>query len=150
MVPLSLFAVALALLMAAPVRSFWIISHHPLVSQRLDRIVAPDGISSHAHAFVGSAAIQSDQSVDDMCTTSPVKADLSNYWAPQLYYYHGDTVSLRPTALLRMSESNIESFFYTGDVRLCPTVLREHILPQSGRSNYGRRFHSPTPLSQRS
>ncbi|CAO1634803.1 unnamed protein product [Sympodiomycopsis kandeliae] len=87
----SVLATLLLFLAISPVRSFWIISHHPLVSQRLDPIVAPNGISAHTHTFVGSASIQPSQSVDTTCTTSPVKADKSKYWAPQLYYYHGDT-----------------------------------------------------------
>lgn len=87
----ALLSAFLLLLAVVPVRSFWIISHHPLVAQRLDPIVAPNGISSHTHTFVGSAAIQPNQNVDTMCTTSPVKADKSKYWAPQLYYYRGDS-----------------------------------------------------------
>ncbi|CAO1620677.1 unnamed protein product [Parajaminaea phylloscopi] len=78
--------------------AFWIIPHHSLVSQRLDPILS-NSTSSHAHAFVGSAAILPGQKKSEMCTTSSVKADRSNYWAPQLYYYHGnnktfDTVPL--------------------------------------------------------
>ncbi|PWN26105.1 WSC-domain-containing protein [Jaminaea rosea] len=84
--------VVLALLALVPsAHAYWILGHHNLVSQRLDPIIAPNGISGHTHAFVGSAAIQPGQDVNTMCTTSPVKADLSKYWAPQLYYYNGDT-----------------------------------------------------------
>lgn len=86
------FFVLLAL-SALPGRSFWIIGHDPLVSQRLDPILAPNGTSSHTHAFVGSAAILSTQSTNNLCTTSLVKADKSNYWAPQLYFYHAKNVS---------------------------------------------------------
>lgn len=87
----GLLGALLLVLAVVPARAFWIISHHSLVSQRLDPIIAPNGISGHTHTFVGSAAIQPSQNVDSMCTTSPVKADKSKYWAPQLYYYHGDT-----------------------------------------------------------
>lgn len=88
----SLLALAALLaVVAVPVQSFWILSHHPLVAQRLDPIVAPGTTSSHAHSFVGSAAIQDSQNVDSMCTTADVKADKSKYWAPQLYYYNGDS-----------------------------------------------------------
>lgn len=85
--------VLLLVLSALPGRSFWIISHSPLVSQRLDPILAPTGTAGHTHAFVGSAAILSSQDKDSLCTTSAVKADKSNYWAPQLYYYHAKNVS---------------------------------------------------------
>ncbi|CAO1622292.1 unnamed protein product [Parajaminaea phylloscopi] len=88
--------VALALVFAVavlPVQSFWILSHHPLVSQRLDPIVAPNGLSSHTHTFVGSAAIQDGQNVDTMCTTADVKADRSKYWAPQLYYFNAGSAT---------------------------------------------------------
>lgn len=79
-------------ILAPAAHAYWILGHHSLVSQRLDTIIAPSGsLSSHTHTFVGSAAILPSQNVNTSCTTSPVKADLSNYWAPQLYYYHGDT-----------------------------------------------------------
>ncbi|PWN29842.1 WSC-domain-containing protein, partial [Jaminaea rosea] len=82
--------VLLALLsLVASSHAFWIITHHSLVSQRLDPILSPNTTSAHTHAFVGSAAILDSQSKESMCTTSNVKADKSNYWAPQLYYYHG-------------------------------------------------------------
>ncbi|CAO1613714.1 unnamed protein product [Sympodiomycopsis kandeliae] len=85
----TLVVFSLAFLSLPTVSSFWIISHHPLVSQRLDPIISPNGLSSHVHAFVGSKAIKPNENVDSSCTTSPVKADKSKYWAPQLYYYHG-------------------------------------------------------------
>ncbi|PWN20147.1 WSC-domain-containing protein [Microstroma glucosiphilum] len=92
MARVSLLAVVLALALAlAPANAFWILSHHPLVSERLDMIVSPGALSGHTHTFVGSAAVTVGQNNSDYCTTAPVKADLSNYWTPQLYYYRGDS-----------------------------------------------------------
>lgn len=86
-------------LLALPAHCFWIISHHPLVSQRLDPIVNPTGLSAHVHTFVGSAAIKPSEDVAKACTTSPVKADKSKYWAPQLYYYHGNNKTFESVPL---------------------------------------------------
>lgn len=69
--------VASVLFTALPANGFWIISHHGMVAQRLDPIIAPNGTSGHTHNFVGSAAILPSQDEDQMCTTSTVKADLS-------------------------------------------------------------------------
>lgn len=100
MARLSLLSVILALALAlAPANAFWILSHHPLVSERLDMIVSPGVLSGHTHTFVGSAATTIGQNTGDYCTTADVKADLSNYWTPQLYYYSGSSVSITPLTM---------------------------------------------------
>jgi hypothetical protein len=82
----------LALLLVPAARAFWIIGHQPLVTQRFDAIVSPGGISGHAHAFVGSGAIDSSSTRKSLrgahakgaCTTTGLRADSSSYWAPQV------------------------------------------------------------------
>lgn len=52
--------------------AFWIISHSPLISERLDPIVTGTEPSGHVHAFVGSSAIFGKR-LSKKCTTSIVK-----------------------------------------------------------------------------
>lgn len=88
----SAFLCALALLLVPAAQAFWIIGHHPLVTQRFDAIVSPGGISGHAHAFVGSGAIDGSSTRKSLraahakgaCTTTGLRADSSSYWAPQV------------------------------------------------------------------
>ena len=83
---------ALALLLVPAAHAFWIIRHQPLVTQRFDAIVSPGGISGHAHAFVGSGAIDGSSTRKSLrgahakgaCTTTGLRADSSSYWAPQV------------------------------------------------------------------
>ncbi|WVW80117.1 hypothetical protein I302_102092 [Kwoniella bestiolae CBS 10118] len=62
----------------------------PLINTRLDPLVTPGKVSTHVHHVVGGSAFSADQtyqsSRDAKCTTSNLSCDLSNYWAPQLYY----------------------------------------------------------------
>jgi len=66
----------LSILFTLPILSnaFWILSHGPLVAQRLDPIVSGNGTSGHVHSFVGSSAILGDQQ-NTSCTTSVVKGE---------------------------------------------------------------------------
>lgn len=70
------------LLLTLPFSSngFWILSHSPLVSQRLDPIISGNGTSGHTHTFVGDSDILGD-SQNKSCTTSVVKG------AFQMLYY---------------------------------------------------------------
>ncbi|RXK35632.1 hypothetical protein M231_07112 [Tremella mesenterica] len=78
---------------------FWVVSHAPLTSVRLDPIVSPAGISGHTHQVVGGSAFgpvyDYAASQQAKCTSANVAIDKSNYWAPQLYRNHPNgTVSL--------------------------------------------------------
>ncbi|PWN49559.1 hypothetical protein IE53DRAFT_388208 [Violaceomyces palustris] len=83
-------AVILAVTLDA-VSGFWILTQGQLVTERLDPIVSPGKVSSHVHTFVGSNGVSSqpESSYSGSCTTAGVTADMSNYWAPQLYSYKG-------------------------------------------------------------
>lgn len=82
------------LFLSLPVSSFFILSHHPLVAQRLDPILS-NGTSSHVHQFVGTSSISptmNEKTLDKArkakdCQTSGINADQSSYWAPKLYSY---------------------------------------------------------------
>lgn len=113
---------ALILALTASTDAFWIITQHPLVSQRLDPILSPNGTSGHTHAFVGSAAILASQDKDKMCTTSSVKADRSNYWAPQMYYYHG-----KPKTFSAVPLSYVQTYYlnrYGPSIKQQPGALK--------------------------
>lgn len=71
-------------------RGFWIVRHGSLSTDRLDPIVQPDVVSSHVHTIVGAKnfgpTVDNETLLASECTTAPVQADMSSYWAPQLYY----------------------------------------------------------------
>ncbi|WVQ84091.1 hypothetical protein IAT38_006236 [Cryptococcus sp. DSM 104549] len=62
----------------------------PLINTRLDPIISPGQVSGHVHHVVGSSAFTASENFADTqkatCTTANLADDLSNYWAPQLYY----------------------------------------------------------------
>lgn len=76
--------------LARPTWSFVILQGKILVTARMDPIVQPGAVSSHVHNVVGGNKFKSTYNADDLmtssCTTMPVMADLSNYWAPAMYY----------------------------------------------------------------
>ncbi|KAF2426326.1 WSC-domain-containing protein [Tothia fuscella] len=59
---------------------------------RIDPIINPSGISSHAHNIVGAYNFGLNSTYDDLqsskCTSCEIAADKSAYWTPQLYYSH--------------------------------------------------------------
>ena len=71
-------------------RAFWIVRHKSLSTDRLDPIVQPGVVSSHVHTIVGAKnfgpTVDNETLLASECTTAPVQADMSSYWAPQLYY----------------------------------------------------------------
>ncbi|EED20675.1 WSC domain protein, putative [Talaromyces stipitatus ATCC 10500] len=61
-----------------------------LVDERADPIVSPGAISGHVHAIAGGNGFGFNMTYEDArassCSSCPIKADLSNYWVPHLYY----------------------------------------------------------------
>lgn len=81
------------LLQINAVHCFWrMICDSPIVTARIDPIVAPGEIADHVHAITGPSTISCNSSYDDLraaeCTTCQVTQDHSAYWVPQLYYVH--------------------------------------------------------------
>lgn len=69
--------IASCVLLVWPAHAFWILSHHPLVTERLDPIVSGAETSFHTHNFVGSADILGYQQ-NTTCTTAEVKGVFDN------------------------------------------------------------------------
>lgn len=61
---------------------------------RLDPLVNPGALSSHAHAIHGSSGFSDAATYEDLangeCTSCAVAQDKSAYWAPVLYFKHAD------------------------------------------------------------
>ncbi|EJD47485.1 WSC-domain-containing protein [Auricularia subglabra TFB-10046 SS5] len=62
----------------------------PLTVERADPIVNPGIVASHLHQVLGGDVFSFNQSFADArrstCSTCQARADLSNYWTPNLYY----------------------------------------------------------------
>ncbi|THH01298.1 hypothetical protein EW026_g1367 [Hermanssonia centrifuga] len=73
------------------VNGYWMFGSNPLVTTRLDPIINPGVVSSHVHSIIGGSRFSPTYNFEDLtqslCSTGAVQQDLSNYWAPQLYYY---------------------------------------------------------------
>ncbi|KAJ7284380.1 hypothetical protein C8J57DRAFT_1288258 [Mycena rebaudengoi] len=61
-----------------------------LTVERMDPIVNPGKVAGHVHTIVGGShfrvATNTSYLRQSECTTSPIKEDKSNYWAPSLYF----------------------------------------------------------------
>lgn len=87
----NLNALALVASLAAPADAFWRMTcPGRLVKERADPIVAPGKVSAHVHTISGGSGfgfeMTYDQARASKCSSCPIKADLSNYWTPSLYF----------------------------------------------------------------
>ncbi|CCA73977.1 related to glyoxal oxidase precursor [Serendipita indica DSM 11827] len=117
-----------------------------LVSTRLDPVVQPGVASSHLHNVVGgnnfNATYDPDFLLASTCTTSPITADKSNYWAPAIYFINHSTT---PVTFSRIPSSfNIyylprgttnESGNGGGDVKAFPPGFKM-VAGDNGRNTY--------------
>ncbi|CAK5268874.1 unnamed protein product [Mycena citricolor] len=59
--------------------------------ERLDPIVSPGQVASHVHTVMGGSNFRATTNTSFLraseCTSSPIKQDKSNYWAPTLYFH---------------------------------------------------------------
>ncbi|TFK82879.1 WSC-domain-containing protein [Polyporus arcularius HHB13444] len=90
-----------ALVGLANAQGYWIFAgSRPIVTTRLDSIVAPNAIGTHVHSIVGASRFKNVYDAADLmrsnCTTIPVQPDKSNYWAPQLYHHDHQTGVFTP------------------------------------------------------
>ncbi|OAX83176.1 hypothetical protein ACJ72_02467 [Emergomyces africanus] len=92
-----IFAAALAATIP-PTLAFWRLPcRGRLGVARLDPLVNPGAVSSHAHVIHGASNFGMSVSVDELlnsqCTSCAVKEDKSIYWTPAAYFRHpnGDT-----------------------------------------------------------
>lgn len=85
--------IAFVLFFAQAANAFWIFDHTPLVQDRIDPIETPGGVGQHVHTVIGASnfrpALDGKMLESSECSTAPVQADMSNYWAPQLYHRDG-------------------------------------------------------------
>ncbi|KAJ7825954.1 hypothetical protein B0H13DRAFT_2214807, partial [Mycena leptocephala] len=61
-----------------------------ITTERIDPIVNPGKVSGHVHTIVGGSNFRVNTTTaflrQSQCTSSPIKEDKSNYWAPTLYF----------------------------------------------------------------
>ncbi|KAF7312010.1 DUF1996 domain-containing protein [Mycena indigotica] len=61
-----------------------------ITTERIDPIVSPGKVSGHVHTIVGGSNFRVSTNTSFLrkseCTSSPIKQDKSNYWAPTLYF----------------------------------------------------------------
>lgn len=81
----------LSALLTAPTSAFWRMPcPSRLLQERADPIVSPDHVSAHVHTIAGGNSfgftMNYTQARKSLCSSCPVKQDLSNYWTPVLYY----------------------------------------------------------------
>lgn len=62
-----------------------------LTKGRVDPLVSPGKVASHAHQVMGGSGFGMASTGDDLvkskCTNARAKADKSNYWFPKLYFH---------------------------------------------------------------
>ncbi|WWD16759.1 hypothetical protein CI109_101191 [Kwoniella shandongensis] len=63
---------------------------YTLITQRLDPIINPNGVSSHVHRILGGSNFGANYNYPlydgSSCSSAAVQADNSNYWMPQLFW----------------------------------------------------------------
>ncbi|KAJ6483784.1 hypothetical protein C8R47DRAFT_560585 [Mycena vitilis] len=86
---LSKFLLAAAILSSA--NAYFLFGmKNVITTERLDPIVSPGKVSGHVHTIVGGSNFRATTNTSylrqSQCTSSPIKEDKSNYWAPTLYF----------------------------------------------------------------
>ncbi|KAJ7042817.1 hypothetical protein C8F04DRAFT_55106 [Mycena alexandri] len=81
----------LPLFLLSPCGAYWLMaSNNILTTQRLDPVVSPGSVSTHAHSVLGGSNFNFNTSTtalrNSSCTSIPIPEDKSNYWFPQLYF----------------------------------------------------------------
>ncbi|TEB27099.1 hypothetical protein FA13DRAFT_1634966 [Coprinellus micaceus] len=86
----TLSYVFLALSMSTAANAYWLMGMHAIAKERIDPIVNPGTVSGHTHIIFGGSNFGVTTSTEKLqqseCTSTPIKEDKSNYWAPLLYF----------------------------------------------------------------
>ncbi|KZT32073.1 WSC-domain-containing protein [Sistotremastrum suecicum HHB10207 ss-3] len=87
----SLSFALIALMVASTTHAYWLMGiNNFIASERMDPIVSPNQVSSHAHTIFGGSNfgfnVTSAQLRASKCTSVPIPQDHSNYWFPHLYF----------------------------------------------------------------
>ncbi|KAJ7270936.1 hypothetical protein C8J57DRAFT_1320084 [Mycena rebaudengoi] len=69
--------------------AYWLMaSNNIITTQRLDPVVSPGSVSTHAHAVLGGSSFGMNTSTaalrNSVCTSIPIPEDKSNYWFPAI------------------------------------------------------------------
>jgi hypothetical protein len=92
---LTILWIPLLFLIAYTYAGNWNTNVRPLVTERLDPIVSPNGVASHMHAIIGGSAFGASynyaDAIQSSCTSFPISIDKSNYWMPKLYWINNGT-----------------------------------------------------------
>lgn len=75
----------------SPAAAFWRMPCGGRLSiERVDPIVNPEVVSGHVHTVSGGSGFgfntTYDQQRESACSSCPIKADLSAYWTPKMYF----------------------------------------------------------------
>jgi hypothetical protein len=119
--------VALVLGLAAQSNAYWVLGcGKPIAIERLDPIVSPGTISSHAHSIMGGNAfdwvLDYNKTQTSNCTTCGVSKDLSNYWVPKVYFHaaNGSYISVEQVGGVNVYYQSVIPLF------LCIISLTQH------------------------
>ncbi|PBK67676.1 hypothetical protein ARMSODRAFT_958669 [Armillaria solidipes] len=78
--------------LSSTVNAYWLMSVGTLTPepQRVDPILSPGAVSSHAHYVLGGSNFRQTTDTASLrsseCTTTPIAEDKSSYWYPNLYF----------------------------------------------------------------
>ncbi|TFK73295.1 hypothetical protein BDN72DRAFT_736873, partial [Pluteus cervinus] len=68
--------------------AYWLMGMNFIVTERLDPIVSPGGVSGHAHSVVGGSNFGPNVNTallrQSTCTSTPIPQDKSSYWFPPM------------------------------------------------------------------
>ncbi|KAI0121104.1 WSC domain-containing protein [Xylariales sp. AK1849] len=80
------------LAMASIVEGFWRLTCGTIQTGRIDPIISPGSVASHAHKISGASNFGLSSTSSDLmassCTSCEIQDDKSAYWTPQLYYQY--------------------------------------------------------------
>lgn len=111
-------------------RTFAVLHHYgngPLTTCRADPVVSPGVPSGHVHTVMGASNFGLNATGETLrqskCTTAKIKADLSAYWFPTLYFQDPETKLLEQVKMFYM---NVYYFFDAthDDIKSFPVGLQ--------------------------
>ncbi|KAF2198806.1 hypothetical protein GQ43DRAFT_143125 [Delitschia confertaspora ATCC 74209] len=156
------FAAVLAAI-TGTIEAFWRMECHSRTGlARIDPIVEPGIVSSHAHTVHGGSNFGMDVTYDDLmdsdCTSCRVTQDKSAYWTPSLHFVHANgTVEVVPQvggmlAYYLLYGENITAFpkgfrMLAGDARLRNFTAGPIFDPP--KSNWAKELKTQPSLAQR-
>lgn len=126
MISKILITVLTAIAVATPATAYLQFGcNNRLIDERADPIIRPGKVSAHAHKIVGGSGfgltMDYAQARSSKCSSCPIKADLSNYWTPKLYFqYANGSFQSVPTVGDSMADQNGGmTVYYRTYVMLC-------------------------------